>query len=156
VRVVDLFVWLEKSPLAVTIQNTTYLFPLIEVVHLLGLALLFGAILIVDLKLIGLPIQRQPVSRLAAQINPFATAGLVVMILTGTPLLVSEAVKCYDNPAFWWKMSFLLPAVVFHFTIRRRAVLAERVGRGRAVLTGVLSLLLWFGVGLSGRAIAFV
>jgi hypothetical protein len=152
----DLFVWLEKTPVAVAIQNTTYLFPLLEVIHLLGLALLFGAILLVDLRLIGLPIQRQSAWRLAAQINPFASAGLAVMVLTGLPLLASEAIKCYENPAFWWKMYLLLPAVVFHFTVRKRVVLSEHVGRGPSVLTGFVSLLLWFGVGLSGRAIAFV
>ena len=153
---VDLFIWLERTPIAVLIQDTTYLFPAIEVAHLIGLALMYGAILIVDLKLLGFPVQLQPVSRLGGQVAPFASLGMGLMFVTGFPLLASEASKCYENPAFWWKMYFLLPAVVFHFTIRRRVLHAGSAGRVPEVLTGLVSLLLWFGVGLSGRAIAFV
>jgi hypothetical protein len=153
--VLNLFRWMEATPLAVAIQSSTYLFPLIEVAHLLGLTLLYGAILLVDLKLLGVPIQRQPVSRLAAQVNPFASLGLAIMVLTGVPLMVSEAIKCYDNPAFWFKMTFLFPAVVFHFTARRHVLKRER-GRAVATVTALASLLLWFCVGAGGRAIAFV
>jgi hypothetical protein len=156
VELVHLFIWLEKTRIAVLIQESTYLFPLIEVVHLLGLTLLLGSILLVDLKLLGAPIQRQSLRRLAAQINPFASLGLAIMVLTGVPLLASEATKCYQNPAFWWKMQFLAAALVFHYGVRGPLVKRETLGRFLAVLVGVVSLFLWSGVGMSGRAIAFV
>jgi hypothetical protein len=156
VQLLDLFVWMEKTPVAVYIQDTTLTLPLLEVFHLFGLTLLLGSILVVDARLIGVPIQRRAASRLAADVAPCVTMGLALMVLSGLPLLAAEAVKCYNNPAFWWKMSFLGAALIFHCTVRHRVLLAEHVGRTRASLTGGVSLCLWFAVGLSGRAIAFV
>jgi len=138
------------------IRASTYLFPSIEVVHLLGLVLLFGSIMVVDLRLLGFGMRRQTAPRLAAELAPWTLLGIGTMLLTGIPLFLSEAVKCYQNEAFWFKMEFLLPALIFHFTVYRKVTSSDKIRPLWAKVTACLSLALWFGVGLGGRAIAFV
>jgi hypothetical protein len=152
----SLFKWFDHTQIAVWIRSSTYLFPAIEVVHLLGLTLLYGAVLVVDLRLLGFGMRRQTVSRLAAQVGPFASLGIGVMLLTGIPLFLSEALKCYANSAFWFKIGFFLAALVFQYTIHRGIVSSDQTSPIASKLTGCFSMMLWLGVGLGGRAIAFV
>ena len=79
------------------------------------------------------------------------------MIATGIPLFLSESLRCYYSPPFWWKMQLLPIAILFTFTVRRRFVLSAGADSGAAwgKLVGLASLALWFGVGFSGRWIAF-
>jgi hypothetical protein len=153
---VTLFRWFELTWLGEQIRTSTYLFPLIEVVHLLGLVVLLGPIVVVDLRLLGFGMRRQTVVRVAEELAPWTLVGIGTMLLTGVPLLLSEAIKCYQNQAFWFKMEFLLAALIFHFTVYRKVTSSDNVEPFWAKMTACLSLLLWFGVGLGGRAIAFV
>jgi hypothetical protein len=156
VELLALFQWMETSSVAVTIQSSTYLFPLIEVGHLFGLTLLYGSLLLVDARLVGVLDRGQALSGVASDVERFTRTGLVLMALTGVPLLMSEALKCYGNPAFWFKMYCLGPALVFHFTVRAHVVRSPGAGRVAQAATGVASFLLWGSVGIGGRAIAFV
>jgi len=67
--------------------------------------------------------------------------------------LISEAVRCYKTPAFWIKMALLAAAIVFYFTVHRKATLAEPPPHN-AKLLAWLSLALWIGVALAGKGIA--
>ncbi len=150
------FEWCENSAVGGAIRGSLWLFPVIESFHLLALALIGGAILVVDLRLLGLGLRRQPVRLLAREAQPWLVGGLVVMVVSGILLFASEAIKCYYSPAFWSKMTFLFPAMVFTFTVRRRVAAAEaglRPWRGK--LVAAVSLILWSGVGASGRWIGF-
>ena len=109
-----------------TIRESVWMFPIIEAVHLLALALIGGAVLIVDLRLAGLALKRQPVSLVATDAEPWLIGGLVVMIVTGVLLFISEALKCYYSPPFWLKMLFLALAITYTFTFRRRVVVSDR------------------------------
>jgi hypothetical protein len=152
-----LFQWFEATAIGTVVRESLWLFPVIECVHLLGLALLGGAVLVVDLRLLGLGLRSQPVAELARKLHPWLAGALGTMIATGLPLMLSEAIKCYYSPPFWYKMGFLLLATLFTFSVRRRVTAAE-AGQVRPIfqkLTAVVSLGLWFGVGFSGRWIAF-
>jgi hypothetical protein len=85
-------------------------------------------------------------------------ASLIAMILTGVALLSEEAGKCYYSPAFRWKMALLAAAVLFYFTVHRRALL--RTDNGAPTLwsrtAALISLTLWLGVGIAGRAIGLL
>src|SRR5262245_52212858 len=118
------------------------MFPVIEAVHLLALALIGGAVLIVDLRLLGWGITGQSASQLARDARPWLVGSLVVLLMTGVLLFLSEAVKCYYNTAFWYKMVFLLFAAVYTFTIRDKVLRADedRIGRARMRLTAIVSL----------------
>ena len=91
------FEWCESTRIASTIQGSIWLFPVIEAVHLLGLCLLGGSILLVDLRLMGIGLTRQTVSRLSYQARPWMMVAVITMIATGLPLFLSEAIKCYYN-----------------------------------------------------------
>jgi hypothetical protein len=151
------FQWCYQTDIGETIRESTWLFPLIEAFHLLGLGLTAGAVLIVDLRLFGAGLRRQPVAQLAAGAEPWLLGSLTLMFSSGIPLFLSEAVKCYYSFPFWVKMTSLFLALLFTFTVRRRVtrtdLTADRPLLGR--LTAIISLCLWFGVAWGGRWIGF-
>ena len=152
-----LFQWFEATTIGTIVRESRWQFPVIECVHLLALALLGGVVLAVDLRLLGLGLKSQSAARLDAKLRPWLLAALVTMIATGVPMFLSEAVKCYYSPPFWYKIQMLMVAIVFTFTFRRRVAVASGE-RNRPVLnrlTAFTSLGLWFGVAFAGRWIAF-
>ena len=151
------FQWCESLWLGQFVVGSLWLFPVIESVHLLALALLGGAIFVVDFRLIGLGLKDRDVSELARDARPWMIAGLIVMIMTGIPLFLSESVKCYYSTAFWIKMTTLPIALVFSFTVRERVALSQSVRNTarRQQLVGALSIALWFTVAAAGRWIGF-
>jgi hypothetical protein len=151
------FEWCDKLWVGVAIRKSSRLFPLIETIHLLALALLLGTIVIVSLRVFGLVMRRQSVSQVAGELAPWTLGGLCVMLLTGSLLFASEALKCYRNPPFRVKMVCLLLAIVYHFTFYRkvtRSVEAPLMMLWSRLAAG-LSLTLWFAVALAGRGIGF-
>ncbi len=152
-----MFEWLEATSVGVAIRESLWLFPVIECLHLLALALLGGAVLVVDLRLLGLGLRSQPVAALGRSAQPWLVGSLAAMVATGVPMLLSEAIKCYYSPPFWYKMGFLVIATLFTSTVRRFVVAADsgRIGPFWRGATAIASLGLWFGVGFSGRWIAF-
>jgi hypothetical protein len=152
-----LFQWFEASAIGDAIRNSKWLFPVIESVHLLGLAALGGAVLVVDLRLLGLGLRRQPVAELARDAQPWLVGSIAVMLASGVPLFLSESVKCYYSPAFWVKITTLPIAILFALTVRKRVAFAEgeRARPGLHKLVGAVSLALWFTVAAGGRWIGF-
>ena len=152
-----LFESLEATAIGEAIRNSLWLFPIIESFHLVGLAVIGGAILVVDFRLLGLGLRTQPVSRLARDVHPWVIGSLVVMILSGVPLFLSEAIKCYYSFAFWTKMAALIAAIIFTFTIRRRVAFAPdgRFSPASYKAVALTSLGLWSTVGWGGRWIGF-
>jgi hypothetical protein len=151
------FEWCEATAVGAAIRNSNWLFPVIESVHLLGLAVLGGALLLVDLRLLGWGLRRQPVAQLARDAQPWLAGSILVMLGSGIPLFLSESVKCYYSQPFWVKMTALPLAILFTFTVRRKVALADEA-RARPLLNklvAVASLALWFTVGAGGRWIGF-
>jgi hypothetical protein len=148
---------LEAGPIGDAIRSSTWLFPFIEAFHLVGLAVIGGAVLLVDFRLLGLGLKRQPVSELARDAQPWLIGGLVFMIGSGVLLFLAESIKCYYSFAFWTKMTALALAILFTFTVRRRVAMAEqpRVDAFRMRVVGAISILLWSTVGWGGRWIGF-
>ena len=151
------FQWCETLWLGQVVVGSLWLFPVIESVHLLGLALLGGSILLVDFRLLGLGLTGRAVSELARDARPWMITALIVMVLTGIPLFLSEPIKCYYSTAFWIKMTTLPIALVFAFTVRTRVTRAEPVCNTarRQQLVGALSMALWFTVAAAGRWIGY-
>jgi hypothetical protein len=150
------FDWVAHTGVGIAMRKSTFLFPAVEVAHVLGLTLLLGSVLTVDMRLLGGGIKRQPPSAVAVSISPVFWAGLALAIGTGLILFIGEPVKCFYNAAFWWKMGLLLAAVVYHLTAFRWI---SRVDSGSAAAqraAAILSLSLWFGVGIAGRVIGFI
>ena len=148
---------LENSAIGETIRDSLWLFPFVEAFHLLALAVIGGAVLLVDFRLLGLGLRRQPLAVLAKDSQPWLVGSLSIMIASGVPLFLSEAIKCYYSFAFWTKMTALALAILFTFTIRRRVTLADeaRVGPLWSRVVALTSITLWALVGWGGRWIGF-
>ena len=151
------FQWVSDARMSQAISQSPWAFAVIESVHLLALAVIGGAVLMLDLRLLGLGLRDQPIERVARDAFPWFVGSLIVMLITGVGLFMSEATKCYYSTSFWVKMTSLLLAMIFAFTVRRNVALAGE-GRLRPIwlkLVAVVSLVLWFGVGAAGRWIGF-
>jgi hypothetical protein len=150
------FQWIENSGIGQAIRSSNWMFPVIEAFHLAGLSLIGGAVLILNMRLFGMGLRQTPVARLTRTVQPFFNGSLGLMLTTGSLLFLSEAVKCYYSPAFWMKMVFLALAIIFTYTVQRKVALADQApGPFLSKLIGVVSIILWAGVGVGGRWIGF-
>ena len=150
------FEWCEATVLGTAIRDSIWAFPIIESIHLVGLCLLGGALLIVDLRLLGVGLRSQSISELVEQARPWMVAAIAVLVSTGLLLFLSEAVKCYYNTSFWVKMSTLPVALLFTFALRNRMAAEPSLETSaRSRLLGAGSILLWLTVAAAGRWIGF-
>jgi uncharacterized membrane protein SirB2 len=151
------FQWCYDTPIGDTIRNSTWLFPVIEAFHLLGFGLTAGSVLIVEIRLLGAGLNRQPVAELAANAQPWLLGGVTLMFASGIPLFMSESIKAYYSFAFWVKMTCLFLVLLYTFTLRRRVTRTELSSTRPALARSlaILSIALWFGVAWGGRWIGF-
>jgi uncharacterized membrane protein YhdT len=156
-ELLDFFKWCESTWLGELVRQSYWLFPVIEAFHLVALALFGGAVLVVDLRLLGLVLRGQPVAEIARGTSRWQLGGLLVLVASGILLFLSEAVKCYYNQPFWIKMACLFLAIIFTYTVRRRIVFADndRIGPLWGRFAALISIGLWSGVAWGGRWIGF-
>src|SRR5258708_2062 len=114
----QLFQWCQQSSIAAIVRST-WLASLFEVIHLLGLTVLVGAIVLTSLRLLGLVMTSRPVSEIAGDLWGWTVLGLITQVTSGVVLFTSESVRWYSSVPFWVKMSLLFLAILFHFTIYR-------------------------------------
>lgn len=129
---------------------------LAQLFHIAGLLLILTAVLLVNLRLIGLGLSRQPIPKLAKATKPLILYGLALLLLSGLFIFLPSAALYYPNPAFWLKFILLGFALVVQFTLYRKVTNVESPNRILASFTAILSLTLWFGVAFAGRAIGFL
>ena len=149
--------WLGSSEFAQWIGQSTNRIAALFVLHLIGLTLLLGGTLVIGVRLLDIGLRSQPIAVLARDIAPWRMAGLILSVVSGALIFTGGAVSYFEGSWFRWKMIFLVSALVFNFTVFRIVAYADE-GRFNPWLrraTGGLTLLLWFSVGVAGRAIAF-
>ena len=151
----DLFDSLERGPIGEAIRTSHWLFPVIEAFHLIGLVVLGGAVLVVDLRLLGLGLTRQSIARVTNAAKPVLYCGIAMMFATGIPLALSEMIKLYYNRSFWVKVTALTVVLIFTFTVKHPLIRRENTNRLLLFLIGLISMTLWFTVAGSGRWIGF-
>ena len=149
------YVWADNSQVGQWMRGNSWAFPSVETVHILALAAMLGTLFLIDLRLMGIAARGLTPSHMHRQLKSFFNWGLLVMLVTGFLLFLSEALKAYDNDAFRPKMITLMMAIVFHYTVHKKAVESGTSAVWRK-LVGALSVVLWFGVGAFGRAIGFL
>jgi hypothetical protein len=155
--VLALFRWCENTAIGTALRTSPWIFPTVEAGHLMALAVIGAALLIVDLRLWGLGLRRRSVAEVARSAQPLLVGSLVVMLITGYLLFTAQALRYYYNAAFWFKMIALLFAILFTFTVRHRVVMADQahVGPVWGRVVALLSIALWSGVGIGAKAIGF-
>jgi uncharacterized membrane protein SirB2 len=136
------------------LSNVPGLPPIVQTVHLLGIAVIMSSVVLLDLRVLGLALPSQDVQELTRRVMPFVWWTLPVMLLSGLPFVVARPQRYFTNPIFGLKFALLLPgialAALLHFNgIRKPDYWGTR-------LIAALSLLLWIGVVLAGRWIAYV
>jgi hypothetical protein len=150
------FEWADNSFLGAYIRSKTWVFPVIETVHILALTVLLAGTIVINLRMMGLMMRTQTISGLSGELKPFINWSVVIILVTGAALYSSEALKCFDNPSFQFKMFFLALALVFQFTFYRSTIKVDSTSLSKGWTVGVLSLILWFAVGWGGRGIGFI
>ena len=149
------FVWMEG--LAVY-GSTIYLGPAVNIVHLCSMVTFLGALMVVDLRLMGAGLTHQPTAVVARDARPWLLGALVMLFLTGVPALMATATLQYGNSVFWVKMYLLAFGLVFTFAVRNRVAFAEegRIASGTAKFVGLLSILVWLSVAALARLIMMI
>ena len=145
----------EQSWIGVAIRESLWLFPGIEAIHLLGLSVLGGSVLVVDLRLLGVGLTRQSPAQVQAAAKWWFLGSLGVMLATGIPLFLSEAVKCCFNNSFEVKMVALVLGVAFTFGVRNRIARRDHAPAWLLGVVGAVSLGIWITVAAAGRWIGF-
>jgi hypothetical protein len=153
-----LFHWAGDTWIARLVSGSNWMFPAIEAVHIVALAMLLGAVIMLDLRLFGVTMSSKSVSELARDLAPWTWYSLLMILLTGVMLFSSEAMKSYTSVPFRVKMVLLAAALLFHFTIYRRVTRADDTKSSHRwdKVVACVSLLLWLGVGFAGRSIGFL
>jgi uncharacterized protein DUF6644 len=153
--------WLADTPGSIALHESLYMYPLVESAHVLTLCLFVGMAVMLDLRLMGVALRRVPVSELTARLFPWMIGGFITMVITGMMLFYAIPVRSYQSIWFRIKMVMLvlagLNAWVFQIGAHRRAAQWEldRVPPPAARLAGAVSLVLWAGIIVSGRMIAY-
>ena len=154
--------WLESTPPAIAISESSWLFPGIESVHVLAITLVVGSITMVDLRLLDVNLRDRPVGELIDEILPWTWTSFAVAVCSGALLFSSNATHYWGTLPFRAKMLLLILAgvnmCVFHATtLRSVEVWGRRQPTPRAAkISGGVSLGLWIGVVTLGRWIGFV
>lgn len=152
----EFWVQVATHPLSIAIGESWW-FPLIESIHVLAAALVVGAIVTVDVRLLGLAARRYDVSRIVKEIVPWSQSAFAVSVITGAALFITSADRYVDNPAFLVKLVLLglagINIAVFHLHTFRTVADWEQASPApfKARCAGAVSLVAWTGVMLAGR-----
>lgn len=153
--------WIQYSSIGTGIRESVYVFPLIEATHVLGLAISVGTIAVVDLRLIGAALTKQPVTDVLDQLQPWTLWGFVVQFISGAFLFWSEAARLYPSYSYRAKFVFIfllgVNALLFHTTIYKSVDKWDRdaVTPFRARMAGWIGITFWAAVIFFGRWTAY-
>jgi hypothetical protein len=156
-----LLVWLESSEFAAAMRQWLWLYPIVEIVHITGIALLVGSIAMFDLRVLGIS-RSLPLDGLARHLLPWSVAGFGVIVLSGLMMFSAHATEFWSNPAFAVKMALIavagLNVLWFHFGALRNVTRNNITGPAPAAarFAAGLSMLVWIGVICCGRLLAYL
>ena len=140
------------------LRNSKYAIPLIQSVHLLGITMLLGSLVILNLRLLGLGLREFSMKTLVNQVWRWGVWGMGIAIASGLLVFLPDPTRYAANTAFRVKLVLLCTAILYQFFVFRRVVrseAAEVASTGNAI-AACFALTLWFMVGWAGRAIGFL
>jgi hypothetical protein len=156
-----LLVWLETSGLAQAMRQWQWLYPAVEIAHIVGIVLLVGAVAMFDLRLLGLS-RSLPVRQMAGHLLPWSVTGLVLVAATGFMMFTAHATEFFENPAFLLKMILIvvagINALLFHVGVYQSVMhwSINTAAPASARVSALASLMLWIGVIACGRLLAYL
>ena len=152
---------IESSALGEWMRLSLKAMPVVESIHVMAIAVVFGTILIVDLRILGFPNTRRPYTLVAGELLRFTWVAFVVAAITGAMMFAANASTYFDNTAFRFKMLALVAAgvnvIVFYGFTGRTVSSWDKDARPplAARLSGATSLVIWLAVIFLGRWIGF-
>ena len=145
---------LEQAPAVEALRNSTYVYPLVNALHVVGIALLFGGIVPLDLRLAGWRRDTGPIDPLARLLLPVAVFGLVLAAVTGLLLFATDARAYAGSTLFQAKILLIVLALANALSLRlidwRRSAPPRRLA-----LAGAASVGMWLGVIVLGRLVGY-
>jgi hypothetical protein len=126
--------------------------PLVQTVHLLGISVVMGSAVLIDLRVLGLALRGQATEDLIRRLAPWTWSALPFLALSGLVFILAQPYRYFDNPIFRLKFALMVPAIATTMAFHLR----PRAGGRAAIVLGALSLCLWTGVVMAGRWIAYV
>lgn len=152
--------WLESSGLAAAIRQSLWMYPALEIIHILGIVLLVGAALLFDIRLLG-SYQNLPIQDLSRYLLPWSRRGLILVIPSGFLLFITNAESLGFDPTFWLKMILLmvagLNALVFHklgFQDQKDLKILLKTPFHHKI-QALISIVVWIAVIACGRFLAY-
>lgn len=137
------------------LNSNEWAFPLTECFHITAFALSIGTVMLVDLRLLGLAMMHQKPYQLVKDTGLWTLAGLIIVITSGLLIFSSDPIHYLYNSAFRFKVTVLLLAIIYNYTIHRKVAMSDP-SPGAGKTTAVVSILLWVSVVFSGLWIAFI
>jgi hypothetical protein len=153
-----LFDWLDTSLLADMSKAYGGVFAVVQMFHLLGLALMGGSVILSDLRLLGVVMTDVPSKVVFDNTQKLFTVSLIVLVVSGIFMASAVALKLYYNEAFWAKMTGLALGTLFVYLIRKPLFTRfehDTISPAAVKVTAICSLTIWFTVAASGRWIGF-
>ncbi len=156
------FEWLYDLPLSTYVRESLYLYPALDVLHVLGVIVLLGSIAVVDLRLLGKVFIEVPIARLSNSVLPLAFVGAALAFASGLLLFLSEAETIWNNPMLVTKFVLLILAAInigaWHVAFGKNEARWNLLPAPplRAKIAGCASLALWAAILVFGRLIAFI
>lgn len=145
-------------PLAQALREGAWLYPAVETLHIIGFAVLVGAVAMFDLRVLGFG-RQLPVKALARHLLPWSAGSMLLVLPTGLLLFVADPLALLANRVFLLKLGLMvlagLNALAFHAGPYRQADAWAERAPPRAMLHALLSLVLWFAVIACGRLLAY-
>lgn len=143
------------------LSNTPGLPPILQTVHLLSIAAVMGSIIFINLRVLGLAARSQNVGEMIGRLMPWTWVALLTLFISGLPFILARPARYFANPVFQIKFSLLIPAILLAVLFYRLSLRhadywtssRQRLIKGK--LIAAASLLLWLGIVMAGRWIAY-
>ncbi len=147
--------WAATSPLNALVVNAAFVVPAVQVIHILCVAMILAAVVMVNLRIFGVTERDEPLRDVTERFLPTLPLALLALLVTGFVLIVGEPTRAIYRTVFWVKMGMILLAGVLAADVRRRARREEGPAGAGLKAEALTSLLLWFGVIGAGRWIGY-
>jgi hypothetical protein len=153
--------WLSNTPLSQGIQDTAWIIPSMQSIHILAIAIVMSSAVMVFLRLLGVVMRDQPIAAVTDRFLPWIWYTLIVLLLSGSVLIIGEPGRSLTNSVFQLKMLMLIGviacALLTQRPLRTNATFWESTAGARAgaKLVAIVSLGLWSGIIFAGRWIAY-
>lgn len=142
------------DPATNPLNNNEWSFPLMECIHIAMFAMSIGTIAIVDFRMLGFGLKRQSPAELLKATSTWTLIGLIVVITSGLIIFSSDPLRYFYNDSFRFKNIALVVAILYNYTIHRKAAMSNAGPLAGGVVAG-FSLLLWMSIVYAGIFYAF-